>query len=1229
MKLRLHTIAVAASMLFTGAQAGVITEVSGKRLDNGRIDVQPVPRPAESQPVLRYPMPSSATTGEATILKSQQAAAACKPQAAKGANAPFRITIDGQPLNTTDTPNEADAQRCTDVALEKADIQVRYDSLSISPAMNAWATPNAVVKGEMVEFRAWSNYIPWIKKVELRLFHTGQKTQEKPFEIVPIGWSGAARWVVPVSTADDRVFYLLRVYDAQGRFDETNLKPLNLLAHAMPENKDKDRIERERLVGYGENSLALRNIPVTGGTVTVNGSKFKPGQRIEALGLELPIDAQGKFAIKQIMAVGPQSVEVVLKDVDGRTSMFRRSLNIAANDWFYLALGDLTIGKNGVSGPAQLVTGDLDHYDGKVYVDGRAAFYLKGKIKGEWLLTGSADTREGPVKDLLSNFSSKDPQYLLRNIDPDLYYPVYGDDSTTVDDAPTQGKFFVKLQKGDSQILWGNFQTSWSGTELMQYSRGLYGAQLRHRSEDVTTFGEKRTQIDAFIADPGTLAAREEFRGTGGSLYYLGHLDITQSSERVWVEVRDRDSGMVIERRQLAQAQDYEINYLQGRILLQSPLSSTGDGTGLIMTSAVSGNPLYLVITYEFVPGFTAVSNLSTGVRASQWLNDGVQLGISSYHQGESGSSQTLQGIDGTLRYKPGTWLKLEAARSKGPGSQTQTSIDGGFGFDALNSGGVENAGAQRVEGAVDLAEVTDGIKGKITSYLQNKDHGYSAPGQIGISGEALRQYGLLADVQVAAATRLIAKADQRDGELQDSKNLEVAVRQSLGPEWGVAVGARLDDRSSVIPNASPLLSQVGSRTDAQVRVDYKPDRKEGKPGEKENWEAYGYAQDTLARDDTRNLNNRVGMGGKLQVSERVKLIGEVSNGNLGVGGKFGADYRLSDRSTAYLTYTMETESTDIATLGRQGTLVSGASTRVSDQLRVFGEARGVRGAGPQSLTQAFGMDWSPNDRWNWGAKAEFGTVSDPLAGDLKRRALGGSVGYKEGGLKYSGNLEWRSDRGNIAGDRTTWLMRNTLGMQVDPAWRILGKLNISRSDNTDGAFVDGTYREVVLASAYRPVKNDRWNTLFKYTNLYNVPTSGQLAPSGQAADYAQRSQVFSVDTIYDLAPWLSVGGKYAFRIGELKAPVADGEWFSSRADLWIVRADLHVVKEWDALVEFRKQRTTEAQDSKAGALLGIYRHLGKGVKAGVGYNFTSYSDDLTDLSYRSRGWFLNVLATY
>ncbi|HEX5394655.1 MAG TPA: OmpA family protein [Rhodocyclaceae bacterium] len=1166
--------------------------------------------------------------GAAAALQAPQATrAACAQDAASRSDLPFRITVDGEAIDTG-APQEADRQRCVDVALEKADIQVRYDSLAIAPALNIWATPNGAVRGQPVEFRAWSNYIPWLKKAELRIFRRGQKPQETPLEVVPIGWTAPTQWTPPAEGPDDEVFYLLRVYDGEGRFDESSLKPLTLLVRPKAGFDDKDKAEREKLAGYGENSLVLRNIPIKGGTVTVNGSALKPGQHVESLGLDLPVDASGKFAIKQILPAGPHTVEVKVSNPDGSAVTFRRNLSIPADDWFLLAVGDLTVGHNNVSGPASLVTGDNQHYADKVYVDGRGAFYLKGKIKGEYLLTASADTTEQPVNQMFTNFSAKDPRYLLRNINPDLYYPVYGDDSTTVDDAPTQGKFFVKLEKGDSHVMWGNFQTSWSGTELLQYSRGLYGAKGRYRSEDTTAYGEKRTQVDAFAADPGTVASREEFRGTGGSLYYLRHQDITLGSERVWVEIRDKDSGLVIERKQLVAAQDYEVNYLQGRIALRDGLSSLGSSSGLVFSSTVNGNPQYLVVTYEYAPGLTAVSNLSTGIRANQWINDNLAVGGTLYHQGESGASQSLGGVDATFRKNPNTYVKVEAARSSGVGNGVSSSQDGGFGFNSISSTG-RNAEAYRVDAAADLADVADGAKGRISAYVQNRGQGFSAPGQLVSGSEAVKQEGGRAEWQVAENTRVEAKGDVRNAATMDSKNLEVAVRQKLDDEWTVSGGLRRDERQNQIANASPTLSQNGGRTDVQVRADYAPNKDNGKPGEKEDWNTYGFVQGTVARDGNRSENDRVGAGAGWRINDRLKLNTEASGGSLGPGGKVGADYRLSDRSNAYVNYVVESENPDSAWRGRQGTWVSGSNYRVSDEVRLFGETKLTHGAGPQSLSQAFGTDWAPNDRWTLGSKVEVGTLSDPLAGDTRRRALGFSVGYKEGKLKYSGNTEFRTEDNNVSGHRNTWLVRNTLGYQATREWRLMGKLNWSDSNNSQGAFYDGGYHEVVAAAAYRPVDNDRWNTLFKYTNFYNLPSPGQLGASGTTADYAQKSQVLAVDTIYDVKPWLSVGGKYALRVGELKASKTDGEWFSSRADLMVLRADWHFVKEWDAMVEWRNLRALEARDARAGALVAVYRHVAEGVKLGVGYNFTNYSDDLTDLSYRSRGWFLNVLGTF
>lgn len=1211
---------------------------------SGKGDTQPVASNATPAGMAKNRRVEIALWWDETVAVAAPAPAPAAPPAdpcgrvGQATDLPFRVTVDGEDMSGAEV-NEADRQRCVDVALERADIQIKYDDLAAKPALNVWAAKDLTLRGDDAVFRGWTNYAAWIARAEVRIFLKGAATDGKPLATLPLTWQQETHWTVPVAGEDEYV-YVLRVYDTQGRFDETATKQLNVATRERPLN-DIDKPGREALVGWGENALRVSNIPVRGGTITVSGTGIKAGEQVVVLGQRIPVDEHGRFVAREILAAGPHAVEVGVTGTDGRTATFRRNVSIPDEDWFYIAVGDLTVGRNRTAGPAEIVTSDLQHYRNETYVDGRGAFYLKGKIKGEWLLTAAADTREQPLKDLFSNFSAKDPRYLLRRIDPDTYYPVYGDDSTTVDDAPTQGKFFVRLEKGDSRIMWGNFQTQWSGSELIQYSRGLYGANARWRSEDATSFGERRSGVDAFAADPGTMAAREEFRGTGGSLYYMRHQDVTVGSERLWVEVRDRDSAMVLERRLLTPGQDYEVSYLQGRVLLTQPLPSTAGAGGLIYTSALAGNPLYLVATYEFVPGLTEVDSMAYGVRGSHWVSDQVRIGATAYRQGEGAARQTLAGVDATVRVAPGTQIKAEVARSKGTGDTSiSSSIDGGYGFSPITGATNDGAWAKRIEASVDLAEVTESHKGTISGYVQDRDRGYSAPGQIAYSGEAVRQAGAKAQVPLSDSTTLKAKVDQRSGDIQDASNVEVAVRQQLDEEWAVVVGARHDKRTLTAANASPYLSQQGGRTDVQVRGEYAPLKDGGKPGEKEDWSIYGFAQGTVERSGERDANNRLGLGGAWRLNDRLTLNAEASGGNLGAGGMLGADWRVNDRSNAYLNYRLESENPDTNFRGRYGSWVTGTNYRLNDATRLFGEVRSTSGAGSQSLVQAFGVDLAPNDRWTFGSKIEFGTISTMLGGDItngtllqggdyERKAVGFSTSYKFDDIKYSGSLELRRDTNNLGQTRDTWLMRNTYGQQLTPAWRLLGKANISRSSNTEGAFYDGNFHEFVIGAAYRPVDNDRWNTLVKLTSYYDMPTAGQLDPYGTIADYSQKSTIFAVDTIWDVKPWLSLGFKYGLRVGKLRMNKAAGPWFSSRADLVVLRADWHWVHEWDIVTELRRLRAREAQDARAGALVGVYRHVDKHVKVGAGYNFTNYSDDLTDLSYRSRGWFINVLSTF
>ena len=75
-----------------------------------------------------------------------------------------------------------------------------------------------------------------------------------------------------------------------------------------------------------------------------------------------------------------------------------------------------------------------------------------------------------------------------------------------------------------------------------------------------------------------------------------------------------------------------------------------------------------------------------------------------------------------------------------------------------------------------------------------------------------------------------------------------------------------------------------------------------------------------------------------------------------------------------------------------------------------------------------------------------------------------------------------------------------------------------------------------------------------------------------------------------------------------------------------MLRADWRFRKSWESLVEARTLDLPDLDERRSGALVAVYRYLGEHLKVGVGYNFTDFSDDLTDLSYDHQGVFINVI---
>src|SRR5690606_10180555 len=186
---------------------------------------------------------------------------------------------------------------------------------------------------------------------------------------------------------------VLRVYDQNDRFDETI--PLSLIRSDGELLADAvDAIAP----GMAEDRTAFRNIPVHGGAVTVHGKNVPDGYGITVFNEPIPVDPNGAFVVQRILPPGDHIVDIAVNGpMKAGGLYFSRDVNIPANEWFYVALAETTIGKRtGDAGIEDVREGEFD----KIYKKGRLAFYLKGKVKGKFLITAAADTGENELKSL-------------------------------------------------------------------------------------------------------------------------------------------------------------------------------------------------------------------------------------------------------------------------------------------------------------------------------------------------------------------------------------------------------------------------------------------------------------------------------------------------------------------------------------------------------------------------------------------------------------------------------------------------------------------------------------------------------------------------------------------------------------------------------------------------------------------------------------------------------------
>jgi uncharacterized repeat protein (TIGR01451 family) len=401
---------------------------------------------------------------------------------------------------------------------------------------------------------------------------------------------------------------------------------------------------------------------------------------------------------------GRARVHVSLED--GSTQEIDVWLKPEKRDWIIVGLAE-----------AEGMASKLENTEGRcvdeLTSDGRLAFFAKGVIKGDWLLTVALDTAK--------RHGAQDGEIFDR-IDPNAYYTLYGDRTWQNNNAESRYPVYVKLEKNTFQAVFGDYETGFTETDLGRYSRRLSGLKADYESAalSVTAFAAETNQ--SFVKDE--LAAD----GTSGP-YRLSQAPLVRSSEIITVETRNRvRPDEVVSLRPLSRYIDYEIDYTTGELFFRQPVAATDSAL----------NPNVIVIDYETSDRGTR--GVTAGLRAASRFADGaIQTGITVIHEDDGSTRDTtgsdLIGTDVTLKVGANTELRAEYAKSETQSERGRTSGDAVL---------------------IEATRRTDRISA--TGYYREESEGFGL-GQQASSTSAIRRLG----AQISAELGVIDKADSSD----------------------------------------------------------------------------------------------------------------------------------------------------------------------------------------------------------------------------------------------------------------------------------------------------------------------------------------------------------------------------------------------------------------------------------------------------------------------------------
>ncbi|MEP6067595.1 MAG: hypothetical protein ABJ246_17270 [Paracoccaceae bacterium] len=1103
-------------------------------------------------------------------------------------NAGFSISLDGEAIDSD--PTIEDRVRKVDQALEEANVQITFDGLTAKPRLGVETVgaPRAYGAGDRVTLQSETNYPAFIERGEFRIIDRNAIGGPRLVAVAPVDANGQATIALP---AGNDLVVVHRVYGARGRYDETA---------ALPLGRADDRGLRDDVEEL-DNAAVVRNIQVTGGAVTVYADNLSPGSTVTALGGTARPDPSGTLVMQRILPPGEHDISVRISGT--QNAEITRPLDVPKSEWFHVVVADVTIER----------VEENDVHDTRTL--GRFQYYVDGRTANGVQITSSLDSGEEELRDVFRRLDEKDPRSVLERIDPEDTFPTFGDDSEIYDNTPTSGRFYLRVQKNDNFLLWGDYQATLGGNTFIRNERTLYGAQAKVVSEEVTENGDPRLSVELFAAEPEQLAGRETFQGTGGAVYFLRRQDITQGTETITIEIRDSITGLVIDQQRLVAGTDYYVNYLQGVVTLSKPLS-TSTNDNLIQTNPGGDQTVNLVVSYEFTPTSGDVDGYALGGRFEGWVTDKLRFGLSATQDETGLSDHNTIGVDLRYQHSDNTYLQFDVAHSDGQGTVQDFSIDGGISVDGISQPN-GNGTAYRLAGQADLRDLGFDRDGVIGGHIEHRELGFSSIDYSVTTATGTEQfagaYARVAKTETQLGWALYADYYDNDAGVERTE-IGAEVEGYLSPQLSFVLGAEYLDERTATTNGSRL--NVAGRLDWRVNPDV-------------TYFVYGQvAADTNSLDEY----DRLGVGVVRRLSKKWQLEAEVSEGTGGFGARLLASYDEGNGNSRYFGYELDPGRAIEAggTLGRnRGRYVIGGRSQIGDSLTLFAENSYDLFSQRRTLTSAYGLQYKASEFLTYDTAIEHGQVAGTAVDDLDRFAISFGTRYESENISAAARIEYREDNGapgSDFNDLNAIYLSSNLRYKIDEEQRIVLSFDLADVDSDGTSVLDGSVVDFEAGYAYRPIWDERLNILGRYRYLRDF--FGQEIDGVAGAGARQESHVFSLEASYVLSRSWSLGGMIGGRFTESAATTSD-PFLDNDAWLAVVNARYHLVHEWDLLAEVRHLDLVDAQLTETSFLGAVYKHVGNNVKIGVGYNFGSFSDDLTDLTRDNKGAFINLIAKF